>query len=173
VRFTWNLLAASPIDHTAFHAELKKHFSLEVIDMSISEVLRGNVLNSNVSHTLSAVSSPATICDDSPIQLNVQFGSLTVTAKTIEEVIVSKRIELIRVGQELDALRIVTPLLQGEQDHVNEVIERTHTLTATPPPSPQGEADVDLHPAFFSWWQRWQEATTNRFLFMASIKRRS
>jgi hypothetical protein len=129
------------------------------------------ISSSSVSQKFSGVNSPQTPRNDSPIQLAVKWGDLTVRMKTIDEVLAQKELELAKVGKELDALRIVAPLLRGEEDGLSEAVETTRTPTVLQQSAVQDDAVIDSHPAFFSWWERWREAT-NRFFLMASSRRR-
>jgi hypothetical protein len=137
----------------------------------ISNVLGGNS-GSSAGSKISAVNSLQTVRDDSPLQLAIQLSRLTVRMQTIEEVLVKKQIEFIRVGKELDALRLVAPLLESTESDASEVIEPPQPLTAVQLSPTRGEAAFDLHPAVVSWFERWREATNRSFL-MALIKRRS
>ncbi len=139
--------------------------------MSVSGVI-SNVLGSNAGSKISAVNSLQTVREDSPLQLAIQLSRLTVRMQTIEDVLVKKQIEFIRVGKELDALRLVTPLLESTKSDVSEVIEPPQPLTAMQQSPARGEPAGDLHPAAGSWFKRWREAT-NRFFLMTLIKRRS
>jgi hypothetical protein len=143
--------------------------------MSVSGVI-SSLVSSSVRQKISPVNSQPmisqpTIREDSPIQLAVQLGSTTVRTKSIEDVLIKKQIEFVRVGKELDALRIVAPLLREEGENVSKVSEATQILTTIQQSPATGEAVVDLRPTLFSWWERWREAT-NRFFLLASIKRR-
>jgi hypothetical protein len=139
--------------------------------MSVSGLI-SNVLGSSAGTKFSAVQSLQTVREDSPLQLAMQLNRLTVRMKTIEDVLVKKQIEFIRVGKELDALRLVAPLFQSTENDVSELIEPPQPLTAVQQSPARGEAAFDLHPAVVSWFERWREAT-NRSFFMALIKRRS
>jgi len=139
--------------------------------MSVSGLI-SNILGSSASTKFSAVKSLQTVREDSPLQLAIQLNRLTVRMQTIEEVLVKKQIEFIRVGNELDALRLVAPLLQSTESDVSELLEPPQPLTAVQPSPARGEAAFDLHPAVVSWFERWREATNRSFL-MALIKRRS
>ena len=139
--------------------------------MSVSGLI-SNILGSSASTKFSAVKSLQTVREDSPLQLAIQLNRLTVRMQTIEEVLVKKQIEFIRVGNELDALRLVAPLLQSTESDVSELLEPPQPLTAVQPSRARGEAAFDLHPAVVSWFERWREATNRSFL-MALIKRRS
>ncbi len=139
--------------------------------MSVSGLI-SNILGSSASTEFSAVKSLQTVREDSPLQLAIQLNRLTVRMQTIEEVLVKKQIEFIRVGNELDALRLVAPLLQSTESDVSELIEPPQPLTAVQQSTARGEAAFDLHPAVVSWFERWREATNRSFL-MALIKRRS
>ena len=66
----------------------------------------------NRAHSLPTIAIP----EDSSAQPSVQVGSLTIRPKTIDEVLVQKEKELMKVGKELDALRIVAPLLRDEKE---------------------------------------------------------
>jgi len=142
----------------------RDNFISRYIDMSVS-----GILSNSVSREFTSVNS---IREDSHIQLAVKLGSLTVRMKAIDEVLAQKELELAKVGKELDALRIVAPLLRGEEDGLSEAVETTRTPTVWQQSAVQDEADIDSHPAFFSWWERWREAT-NRFFLMASSRRHS
>jgi hypothetical protein len=139
--------------------------------MSVSGVI-SNILGGNAGSKISAVKSRETVREDSPLQLAIQLSRLTIRMQTIEEVLVKKQIEFIRVGKELDAIRLVAPLLESTEGDVSEVIEPPQPLTTMQQSPARGDAAVDLHPAVLSWFDRWREAT-NRFFLMASIKRRS
>lgn len=139
--------------------------------MSVSGLI-SNILGSSAGTKFSAVQSLQTVREDSPLQLAIQLNRLTVRMQTIEDVLVKKQIEFIRVGKELDALRLVAPLLQSTESDVSELIEPPQPLTAVQQSTARGEAAFDLHPAVVSWFERWREATNRSFL-MALIKRRS
>jgi hypothetical protein len=139
--------------------------------MSVSGLI-SNILGSSAGTKFSAVQSLQTVREDSPLQLAIQLNRLTVRMQTIEDVLVKKQIEFIRVGKELDALQLVAPLLQSTESDVSELIEPPQPLTAVQQSTARGEAAFDLHPAVVSWFERWREATNRSFL-MALIKRRS
>jgi hypothetical protein len=75
----------------------------------------------NRAHPLPIPTAP----EDSVAQVAVRVGSLTISPKTIDEVLVQKEIELTRVGKELDALRIVAPLLRDEKELPGKAVEPT------------------------------------------------
>jgi hypothetical protein len=74
------------------------------------------VFHSSAKPEISRVHPLPMIPEDSPAEFAVQVGSLTIRPRTIDEVLAQKEIELARVGKELDALRIVAPLLRDEKD---------------------------------------------------------
>jgi hypothetical protein len=154
----WNRTCS---DTTGFNRD---NFTSRDINMSVS-----GILSSSVSREFTSVNP---IGEDSHIQLAVKLGSLTVRMKAIDEVIAQKELELAKVGKELDALRIVAPLLRGEEDGLSEAVETTRTPTVLQQSAVQDEAIIDSRPAFFSWWERWREAA-NRFFLMASSRRHS
>jgi hypothetical protein len=139
--------------------------------MSVSGLI-SNILGSSAGTKFSAVKSLQTVREDPPLQLAIQLNRLTVRMQTIEDVLVKKQIEFIRVGKELDALRLVAPLFQSTESDVSELIEPPSPLTAVQQSPARGETAFDLHPAVVSWFERWREATNRSFL-MALIKRRS
>ena len=70
-----------------------------------------------------------------------------------------------------EGLRIVTPLLRGEEDGVSEAVEPTRTpIVMQQSAKAQDEAVIDSHPVFSAWWERWRKART-RFSLVASIRR--
>jgi hypothetical protein len=144
----------------------EEHFTRE-INMSVS-----GILSSGVSQKFSSLNSPPTIREDSHIQLAVKLGSLTVRMKAIDQVLVQKELELARVGKELDALRIVAPLLRGEKDGLSETVETTQTPNVMQASVAPDESVLDLQSVFSAWRKRWLEAT-NRLLAVAAIRRHS
>jgi hypothetical protein len=85
-----------------------------------------------------------------------------------------KETELVEVKKELEALRIVAPLLRDEgdeEDGVSEAAEPTRTVTVMPS-FVQAEAVLDSPHASSSGSSRWREAA-KRFFPLASIRRRS
>lgn len=139
--------------------------------MSVSGVI-GNFSDNSTGSKFSAVNSLQTVREDAPLQLAIQLSRLTVRMQTIEKVLVKKQIEFIRIGKELDALRLVAPLLESTEGDVSDIIEPPQPLIAVQQPPARGEAAVDLHSTVLSWFERWREATNRSFL-MALIKRRS
>jgi len=96
--------------------------------------------------------------------------------KNVQEVLSDKELELARVKKELEALRIVVPLLRDEEDWVRGTAKPT--LTATGQSLIEAEAVtrlgsinagfLDSPPASSSWRVRWREAA-NRFFPVTSI----
>jgi len=62
--------------------------------------------------------------------------------KDVHEMLVQKEIELARVEKELEALRIVAPLLRDEEDWDSEAAEPTRTVTAMCPASAENGESV-------------------------------
>jgi len=65
--------------------------------------------------------------------------------KNVQEVLLKKELELARVKKELEALRIVAPLLRDEEDWVRETAKPT--LTVTGQSLIEAEAVIDSPPA--------------------------
>jgi hypothetical protein len=83
------------------------------------------VFHSSAKPEISRVHPLPTIPEDSPAQLAVRMGSLTIRPRTIDEVLAKKEIELAKVARELDALRIVAPLLLDENESPFKALEPT------------------------------------------------
>lgn len=92
--------------------------------------------------------------------------------KNVHEVLVQKEIELARVEKDLEALRIVAPLLRDEEDWVSEAAEPTRTVTVMQHSLVQAEAVIDSPPASSSRRGRWREAA-KRLFPGTSIRRHS
>lgn len=94
--------------------------------------------------------------DDSPIELGGQISSVTAITKIIDEVLLQKEIDLTQVTKELQALRLVAPLLRDEEDGFNEIVEPTPTPVLMPA-------------ATSSWWKGWRRRA-NHFFAVAFIR---
>ena len=91
--------------------------------------------------------------------------------KNLQEALVQKELELAKAKKELEALRLVVPLLRDEEDWVRETAVPTLTVTgqslieaeaATRLVSVNAGFELDSPPASASWSVRWREAA-NRF----------
>lgn len=134
--------------------------------MSIS-----GILSSSISQKpFRGVNSPQTPRDDSHIELAVKLGSVTVRMKTIDEMLVHKELELARVEKELDALRIVAPLLRGENGELSEAVETTRTLTVMPRSDVPDEAVVDSPLGSPSWSERWREVLKRLLCYAGTVR---
>lgn len=96
--------------------------------------------------------------------------------KNVQEVLAQKELELAKVKKELEALRIVVPLLRDEDDWDRETAIPTLTVTGqslieaeavTRLGSVNAGFGLDSPPAAASWRMRWREAA-NRFFPAAS-----
>lgn len=92
--------------------------------------------------------------------------------KNVPEVLLQKQIELASAMKELEALRIVAPLLRDEEDSASEAAEPTRTAAVMLREAVQAEAAIDLPPPSSSGGGRLREAT-KRFFPLASIRRHS
>jgi hypothetical protein len=66
-------------------------------------------------------------CDHSHIQPDVKLVASPQKMKNLQELLAQKELELARVEKEVEALRIVAPLLRDEEDSVSEAAEPTRT----------------------------------------------
>jgi hypothetical protein len=82
--------------------------------------------------------------------------------KDARELLAEKELELARVKKDLEALRIVAPLLRDEEDCVREAAERKQTSTVMPS-LVQAEAVLDSPHAFSSRSSRWRDAAKRLF----------
>ncbi len=94
--------------------------------------------------------------DDAPIALGGQISNVTAITKIIDKVLLQKEIDLTQVKKELQALRLVAPLLRDEQDGFNETVEPT-----LPP--------MLMPAATLSWWKGWRRRA-NHFFAVAFIR---
>jgi hypothetical protein len=90
--------------------------------------------------------------------------------KNVQELLLQRELELMKVKKELEALRIVVPLLRDEEDWLREAVP---VLAVTGQSLIEAEAvtrlgrvnasfGLDSPPASASWRVRWREAA-NRF----------
>jgi hypothetical protein len=87
--------------------------------------------------------------------------------KTIKELLAEKELELAKVGRELEALRLVTPLLLGAENADDKSTGTSALPTAKQEPEPQKPSSKDGTvvdcPILPSRWIRLQESTTRFF----------
>jgi len=114
--------------------------------------------------------------DHSHIKFAVKWVTLVSETKNVQEVLLQKEFELAKVKKELEALRIVVPLLREEDDWVRETA--IPTLTATGQSLIEAAAVTRLggvsagfgldSPPFSSSWRVRRREAANRFLPAAS-----
>jgi hypothetical protein len=112
--------------------------------------------------SLQPINRPPASRADSHTHLAVRLGPLTIKMKTIKELLVEKELELAKVGRELEALRLVAPLLHGKENAVDKN-DASLLLAATQELGPNDETVVDRTPVVASRWIRLQESTTRFF----------
>ena len=88
--------------------------------------------------------APGLLADEQRIAAALRKMTAVVKECTKQEVLLQKELELVKVKKELEALRIVAPLLRDEEDWVREA---QPTLTVTGPSLVKAGAVIDSPPA--------------------------